>query len=260
MASVCNKMLKVGESKDIINTILYPENEYKLRMKIGRDAQFGEGQSSGTALEADDPRLALTYHEFPLESLDELLSLAITLYETTNGRKPLNLIDLGSGCGRLVLSAALKGQELNSQNQWDQVHGIEISDLMHDYAIEMIGRGIESNILQTKKDQFDSSTEVYFHNLPAQEAKHILSKADIIFCYSTVFDTVGFNTDLGALVLVEEWSELLADSCKLGTVVVTTDRALNPVNGWVLKNRLDVENPSLLGSTGYISKIGRAHV
>ena len=60
-------------------------------------------------------------------------------------------------------------------------------------------------------------------------------------------------TVIGLDNLVEEWSELLADSCKFGTVVVTTDRALNPVNGWVLKNRLDVENPSLLGSTGYIS-------
>ena len=56
-------------------------------------------------------------------------------------------------------------------------------------------------------------------------------------------------------MLSPKWSETLALLCPDGCVAVTTDRALDPENGWRLLDRMDGENPSVWGSVGYISKL-----
>ena len=69
----------------------------------------------------------------------------------------------------------------------------------------------------------------------------------------TVFPAVDkFNVEVGALILQPEWSQMLAAECRRGCIAITTDRALDPKFGWELIKRLDVENPEVLGSTGYI--------
>lgn len=252
---------------DIINNVLYPESKYNERMKIGRDAQFDSADGSDAsilAIDANDPRLTFTYHEFPLRSMDELMDLAIQEFEAKKGFKPRIFVDLGSGCGRCVLYAALAGSGGNENHQtWDEVHGIEISSLMHDYAVDtVVQKGVDEGHLQRyiaiSEDDDDAadlpiSTKIYFHCGAATDLKRVLSQADIIFCYSTVFDDEGFNADIGAMILSKEWSLMLADVCREGTAVVTTDRALNPAFGWKLKHTLEVDNPSLLQSTGYVS-------
>ena len=82
-----------------------------------------------------------------------------------------------------------------------------------------------------------------------------MNQADIVFSYSTVFETKGFDETIGAMILSDDWSKMLAESCKKGCIVVTTDRALDPQYGWDLKQTLDVDNPKLLGATGYISSL-----
>jgi hypothetical protein len=53
--------------------------------------------------------------------------------------------------------------------------------------------------------------------------------------------------------LDRQWSELLANSCRKGCVVIAiTDRALYPRLGWELLGRLDVDNREVMGSKGYI--------
>ena len=217
-------------------------------------------------------RLAKTYHEFPLDSMDQLLNLAIEEYQLkNNGQKPETLIDLGSGFGRLVLHAAINHNHDDDDDDssssslnhlWSQVHGIEISSELYEYALKTLERGIHMNCLESH-DRDDGgatttttrgkTTQVYFHEGPANEFRTILASADIIFCYSTVFDSDGFNVDMKAMILDEEWSLMLANACEEGTVVVTTDRALNPLHGWQLKQSLDVDNPALFGSTGFVS-------
>ena len=58
---------------------------------------------------SDDPRLARTYAEFPLESLDLLLDRACTYLsqDTVNIDDPLTMVDIGSGLGRIVFYSAL---------------------------------------------------------------------------------------------------------------------------------------------------------
>lgn len=235
------------EASSIIHNELYPDTEYKLRMEIGRKDQFEDDLTyMNEAISPDDPRLFKTYHEFPLHSMDSLVKIASQEYTRINGDKPKALIDLGSGCGRLVLYAGLVN------GSWTEVHGIEIGKQLHDYALKMIERGLDKGYFEEQIDNY-TKTKISLHHGPAYENLHILNAADVIFCYATVFGTDGFDPDLGTLILSAEWSEMLANACRKGTIVITTDRALNPMHGWELLQKLDVDNPSLLGSTGYIN-------
>lgn len=78
-----------------------------------------------------------------------------------------------------------------------------------------------------------------------------------VFAYSTAWETNGFSEQLGAMIIGQEWSGLLALSCPNGCVVVTTDRALDPHYGWHLVERLDVDNREVMGSTGYVQVLKR---
>ena len=57
------------------------------------------------------------------------------------------------------------------------------------------------------------------------------------------------------MILSSKWSSTLASTCPEGCVAITTDRALDPDYGWKLLDRMEVENPSVWGSVGYISML-----
>jgi hypothetical protein len=80
-----------------------------------------------------------------------------------------------------------------------------------------------------------------------------LSQTNLLFAYSTVWETSRFDPGLGAMILSSKWSNTLASACSNGCVAITTDRALDPNDGWKLVDSLEVENPSVWGSIGYIS-------
>jgi len=265
---ITTKSWSPDNSRDIILDKLYPPSEYNDRMNVGRDAQFGNQGGRGSVLassvgsmDANDPRLSLTYHEFPLNSMDQLISLASLEFKLENGREPAVLVDLGSGCGRLVFYSAMQSRERGENNNeewpWKEVHGVEISSLLHSYAEKVAERGVGFDYFQKAYDgesmNGDSGTMICLHQGPANQYVHVFNKADIIFCYSTVFSTDDFDQNIGAMILSKEWSQMLSNACKRGTVVITTDRALNPSDGWEFKQSLEVENKSLMGSVGYIS-------
>lgn len=233
------------DGQRIMDETIMPSEEYDKRMVYGRDAQKLE---SSTIVKASDPRMAYTYGEFPFSSLDELVDLALTHSERCKGNKDIRLVDLGSGCGRLVLySAMTRGKE--DDVSWT-VHGIEISDVLHDEGIRASLVGVDSGIFQEKSDNSVHSNQFFLHRGPAEDFASLFQQSDIVFAYSTVFDTVGFDPSLGAMVMNTEWNELL--TCSPGAIVITTDRCLNPVYGWKLLDRLDVDNREVMGSTGYI--------
>jgi len=266
----------------IIDSILYPHSEHDIRIETGDRAM---GLSSPTAITKDDPRLSLTYKEFPLESFDFLLQraqlLLLNRYIETptkeeedlqfrrivakqpneemllKTRKRKHMIDLGSGCGRLCMYAAL------ILERWT-VHGIEISMGLHDIACVSLERGIEEGLFyeSSSEDLGDatlySNARIQFHHGPAQDyGSKVLSKADLIFAYSTAWPAPKFNIDVGAVVLGPEWSMMLAKYCKLGCVVITTDRILDPKYGWNVVEKIEVDNPELAGSVGYIHVLER---
>lgn len=239
-------------------------------------------------INANDPRLERTYAEFPLPSLDQLIDLSFKYFKTLSkdddgddSDEDFTFVDIGSGCGRILLYLALSRKgipmtttgEIGSDNinkkNWS-IHGIEVSDKLHGQAIQYLERVLEDMSLEQLTTKDTSTNEnsnnnnnnndynsVSFHLGPVKDYTQILGEADMIFAYSTAFNAKSFVPEISALVLDAEWSCLLSQSCKNGCVAITTDRALDPKYGWKLVNRLDVENPEVFGSTGYIHVLSK---
>jgi len=259
------------ESEDFL-----PSRTYGDRKTFGLVAAEREcgatGGSSGEdnigVIMADDPRLARTYAEFPLASLDILLDAAVDHLSSsmTAGADSIHMVDVGSGLGKIVLYSALtriggseNGNESTDKN-W-KVCGIEISSMLHNRALELVQTGIEKEIFKNDTLAFDrknfplcdNSLSFHLGSATENEGSAFLENADIIFAYSTVFNAKFFDPDVGALLLdAEEWSKPLSEACKIGCVAVTTDRALDPRFGWKVVERIDVPNPDVLGTTGFI--------
>lgn len=232
------------EGRSIIDGKLMPKKEYSARIGWGRDAQGIDGTA---ALKPNDPRLSMTYAEFPLSSMDELVDLG--LKNLPGEKKGTTLfVDIGSGCGRLLLYTGMTRG--TNEETWN-IHGIEIAPLLHNIASEYLGMGIAEGFFSASSSN-SSANSVHLHLGPAEDFADILNQADIIFAYSTAFPSTSFSPELGAMILDPGWSRLLSESCRNGCVAITTDRALDPAFGWELVDRLDVANQEVFGSTGYI--------
>lgn len=233
--------LSQREAADAIERDLFPPERRAERMRAaGQD----QGVAAGTVVSARDPRTTFSYGEFPLGSFDELIDAAVEHCDAPS--RPRTLVDVGSGCGRLVMYAALSRGGMG-------VHGIEVGAEMHSVATCIQERGVaEGYFAPPCSDRPDSSVAT-LHLGTAAALSAVLEDADIVFAYSSAF-RVGqdWNVELSARVLGPEWSELLATACRPGCVAVTTDRALDPAHGWELVERREVENPEILGSTGFI--------
>ena len=245
------KVCSFQEARKIIETDLYPKSELGTRVRLGRDAM---GVKPGEALTNHDKRNHYTYGEFPLESFDRLVDCALAHYKEMNpdgmnaGIESLKLVDIGSGCGRIALHCAL------SRAGFD-VHGVEISDLMHGYASSIIKRGVKIGDFRTTADALSdsSASQVELHCGAAQGLPNVFQDADIIFAYCSVWPDAGFAIEERAMLMGNEMSTFLSQACKKGCVAITTDRLLNKEFGWKYVDQLDVENPETFGSLGYIS-------
>jgi hypothetical protein len=115
----------------------------------------------------------------------------------------------------------------------------------------------------------------------------ILANADIVFCYSTAFGNGGFSVNNSAMVLDKYWSTILSSSCCnaynnfsnsnnndnensetltmiKSPIIITTEKIIDPLhditcsntynndNGWNVVDRIDVPNPEVFESTGFI--------
>ena len=242
-----SRVLTRQEGQDVMEGTILPSTQYGDRIEWGRDAQ---GLERSMAVTANDPRMFLTYGEFPLDSLDELLDLALPHVTTASGG--ICMLDVGSGCGRLALYAALTRG--SSEQPW-AVHGIEISPVLHDKAVQALSIGYQGGYFLGQDSSAHSS--ILLHAGAAEEWKDVLAKANLVFAYSTAWPTSGFSEQWGAMIIGQQWSGLLSESCPTGCVVVTTDRALDPKYGWELVDRRDVDNREVMGSTGYVHILRR---
>ncbi len=237
--------------------------DYGDRIVFGRQAAEKEHEGSNElgVMLSDDPRLAKTYAEFPLESLDLLLDRAV-LYlpeDITSGANSLNMVDIGSGLGRIVLYSALtRGSNDGNEAIWE-VRGIEISPSLHNKALEIAQTGINMDVFEENRSEEINSFSFHCGSATDGVGRKLLEDAHLVFSYSTAFKAKSFDPDVGALILdTAEWSLPLSEACPNGCVVVTTDRALNPNLGWKLIERMDVPNPEVLGTTGFIHVLEKA--
>jgi SAM-dependent methyltransferase len=248
--SVSNRLSR-KQAVQVLNRDILPATEYGKRIQAGRDAQ---GIVAGQAVASDDPVLAKTYGEFPLESFDLLIDAAIEHLPQTSGNS-VQFVDVGSGCGRLCLYTALtRGDKASNPKPW-KVQGIEIYDILHEEATRARDAGFEKGWLQEPQGDDDDTAvanSLSLHLGPAEDfSNSILKNADLIFAYCTTWTNSGFSPDISAMILSDEWNRLFSDSCKPGCVVVTTDRALDP-RSWKILERLDVVNQEVMESTGFV--------
>lgn len=240
-------------AQSILNSESFlPPSKYSERIGFGRIAH-GLDDIEDIPIQANDPRLAMTYAEFPLSSLDILLDVACQYLNKNannqfqNGYDQVNMVDIGSGIGRIVFYTAM-----SRSPSWN-VHGIEIAEKLHERALHLAQNGINSNILTSLPTTEQRQSTLSLHLGPAEKfSNSILRKADIIFAYSTAFSATSFSPDVETIILDREWSQLLSQACHSGCIAITTDRALDPAYGWKVLERIDVKNPEVLGSTGYI--------
>jgi translation elongation factor EF-1beta len=292
-------------SREMAQTLLntkdfLPSNKYSDRIGFGRIAVEKENNkyknetaSKNTTIPhimtANDPRLKMTYAEFPLSSYDTLLDKAITYLSTKTKTTKTNLVDIGSGLGRIVLYTALtrgkngkEAAEEEVEENWN-ISGIEIISGLHDKALQLVQTGIETGIFcssttaatttttadnlntGTVPDNNDDCNSFSFHlgsfieNNDSKETttiQKVLNEADLIFMYSTAFTATQFNPDPDVCALLldgKEWSQPLSELCQNGCIVITTDKALDPYYGWKIIDRIEnVPNPEVLDSTGFI--------
>lgn len=247
-------ILSRSQAATAVTETILPQQEYGQRIALGRRAQgisSDNESSSSVLLQANDERLYQTYGEFPLSSLDGLLDLALT--RRTNSQPTdgsLTVVDLGSGCGRLVYYLGL------SRANWN-VHGIELSPLLHQEALNAQQRALAHDLLMSLPS-FVSATsvspqsQISFHQGPAEQFGDILQAADIVFAYSTAWECQGFSPETGTMILGEEWNQLLTRYCS-NALVITTDRSLDSNHHhWVIVDSMEVPNPEVLSSIGYL--------
>jgi hypothetical protein len=255
-----------------------PRTEYGGRLSVGGDAQGLQDEEAGSgrgAVAAQDPRLAFTYGEFPLGSLDELLdraeacSISNQVTDESGGgnvqrryrQRRLTFVDVGSGCGRLCLYVAL------TRPDWD-VTGIECAPLLHQQAVQATQRAIKAGYMRhsaltdhdpiesAPSEESNSPTTVRFECAMANAATSTLHQADILFGYSTTWESSGFSTATSSMLLSQEWQELFTSCCRPGAIVITTDRSLDAssTGSWRMLDQASVGNPEVGGSMGYIQR------
>lgn len=250
----------------ILDAHILPATQKGARLQLG-------GCQAGVAVAGNNPALFETYGEFPLSSLDILLDRAEELLATATTTTPSDnksrktVVDLGSGCGRLALYMAL------SRTSWD-VHGIEIAPVFHQEALNAVERAVAQGCLRHISDPsgddtssvMDSDDDSSHHSTTSRLSLHLgaagdfpklLQSADLIFCYSTAFESSGFSEQATAMILGREWNELLTSNCQSSSLCITTEKALDPVFGWRILDRIDVPNPEVFESTGYIQRLVR---
>ena len=252
------------EAAQILDAHILPTAQKGARLRLG-------GYQAGVAVAGNDPALFETYGEFPLSSLDILLDraeelLATATTKTTDNKSRKTVVDLGAGCGRLALYMAL------SRTSWD-VHGIEIASVFHQEAVNAVERAVAQgcllhcshpsgddapSVIDSDDDsQSTANSRLSLHLGAAGEFPKLLQSADLIFCYSTAFESSGFSEQATAMILGREWNELLTSTCQSSSLCITTEKALDPVFGWRILDRIDVPNPEVFESTGYIQRLER---
>jgi hypothetical protein len=184
-----------------------------------------------------------TYGEFDLDFFTTLLALA-------KPRAGEIFCDLGSGCGRLVIAAALSGYGFSN------AIGIELLDELHKLAAGSL-RTLEPIIATT--DELDLSPCEFFagdgNELIAQLVQQVEDEAArptwTIFSYTTCMPSVGpylceLSASLGAILPV-------------GSRVITTDKQLisDDHGRWDFRllHQLEAPNYGTWTSTGFVFEL-----
>ena len=217
--------------------MLYPRPSYDARRMLARDAALARSSLSagGIPLAGD----SMTYGEFDLDFLGSLL-------EAAGPQKGDTFVDLGSGCGRLVLGAALL-----QPNVWAECHGIELLPELHNEAVAARMRMDELPELSAAPIAPVGFTCA---DLWSDEAAAPLSAASVAFAYAVTWardDEEGCLTELSALLArrLSDGARVVSIDLRLRSDAQATFEPLAEVAGW---------NAETGDSTGHVYRVRKA--
>ena len=217
--------------------VLFPRPGYDARRMLARDASLARSSVSagGIPLAGD----SMTYGEFDLAFLDSLL-------EAAEPQKGDTFVDLGSGCGRLVLGAALLRPKV-----WAECHGIELLPELHNEAVA-------ARMCMDEVPELSAApiAPVGFTcaDLWSEEAAAPLPAASVAFAYAVTWardDEEGCLTELSALLArrLSDGARVVSIDLKLRGDAYAAFEPLAEVAGW---------NAETGDSTGRVYRVRKA--
>ena len=221
---------------------LFPEGQgYSDRLTIGRIAQLGPDLVYRPGQAVDD---SLTYGEYGLDHFAALMEAALAL--RSGGARGATFVDVGSGCGRLVVAASVIWPELS------RCAGVERVPELHELAMAA-----------AEKQVGESQPELTFvcgdaANVLSQDGE--LADPDIVFAYSSTWPSEGTTwPPVTEELFLTDFSEVCGTHLRPGSLVITTDRRLLSVEGrWEFKLCAELEGPNREtggASRGYIHRV-----
>jgi len=217
-------------------SLAYGDASYDERLAIGRRAQLGDEMIYRPGAIGCSVDTSLTYGEFDLSFYRALMESAMT---TDRSPRPETIVDIGSGCGRLVLASAMLWPEAA------RVAGVEVVPALHSLAVAAEQSDALPGSGPARELYLGDAADVLRVGAPLQDAS-------LCFCYSTTHPSVGnVLTDL---------SELCGACLRTGTRVVTTDKLLGEGESRAFKlvDALEGPNRETGGSVGYVWEVVRS--
>ncbi|KAL1523454.1 hypothetical protein AB1Y20_018394 [Prymnesium parvum] len=224
------------ERAELLLSQAYAAHPFDERLMIGRQAQLGDQMVYRPGLLGCRVPSELTYGEFDLGFYAQLVDTALS----TRGQEGGVLVDVGSGCGRLVLASAVLWPGLR------RVAGVEKVEPLHAIALAAS---------QAVRLPPGAPTAEFFCS-DAHEALRAggpLQDASILFAYSSTFPSCGD--------VMTDFSELCARCLRPGTLVIVTDKQLGSIGDaeFKLLDAVEGRNAETGGaSVGYIYQVIRS--
>ena len=208
------------------------------RERLGRQAQLGSSMVYRPgAIGGDGVDAALTYGEYDLGLFASLVDRAFGARE--GAAVGATFVDVGSGCGRLVLAASVLWPSLT------RCAGVERVAQLHTLATEAAAAAAADDLLGAPCTFYCGDATAFLGK--GDE----LAQADVLFAYSSTWPSEGD--------LLSDFSMVCGTRLREGTLVITTDKKLASVAGlwnFRLVDELEGSNRETGGSSvGFIWEV-----
>lgn len=190
-------------------------------------------------IRAHDQDAGLLASQFDLTFFAQLVDTALQTSSLPRDRNVF--VDVGSGCGRLVLASSVLWPELR------RVAGVEKVQSLHALALS----ASEAITIPTGSPQ----PEFYCSDASdVLQQSGALEEASVLFAYSSTFPSHGN--------MLSEFSRTCGQCLRVGTRIVVTDKQLQSDNSWgqfQLIDALEGRNAETGGtSIGYIYQVTKS--
>lgn len=179
---------------------LYPPSDYADRNAVSRAGGYWPYIKDG-----EEPPLELTYGEFDLPFFAEILDHANRFSDSVGTWTDKTFCDIGSGTGRLVVSAAALHPDMAL------CRGVEYVESCHDFGIKMVWKCRKGLAVSDDRDLPMAPIDLTHGSIG--DPATFIGDVDVAFISSSAMPP-----EVLAMI-----SRAVGAQCKVGTIVVSTD-------------------------------------